>query len=79
MSGGPMRTTNEALKIFIQSLPIGSQFSILRFGSSSEYVLNQQIWEYSDKTMNQMLVEIGRISADLGGTNILAPLKKAVD
>ncbi len=47
MSGARMKTTNEALKLFIQSLPIGCDFSILRFGSHSQY-MGQQIWTYSD-------------------------------
>ena len=44
--GGPrMEITKDALKLFIQSLPVGSQFAILSFGSDShwcEYKKNNQ-------------------------------------
>jgi len=33
MSGSRMEITKEALKLFIQSLPVGSTFAIIGFGS----------------------------------------------
>jgi Mg-chelatase subunit ChlD len=38
MSGKRMEITKEALKLFIQSLPVGCFFAILGFGSQSEFV-----------------------------------------
>ena len=34
MDGEKIRVTREALKSFVQSLPLGSGFALLRFGSS---------------------------------------------
>jgi hypothetical protein len=39
MSGRRMEITKEALKLFIQSLPVGCTFAILGFGTASEFVL----------------------------------------
>lgn len=39
MSGRRMELTKEALKLFIQSLPVGCTFAILGFGTASEFVL----------------------------------------
>ena len=38
MTGQRMDITKQALKLFIQSLPTGCTFSILSFGSNSEFV-----------------------------------------
>ena len=87
-----MEITKEALKLFIQSLPVGSTFAIIGFGSQSEFVTYkqdlrkrsstkgnfQEIWEYSDDTMGKILSEISQFTANYGGTNILDPLKKVI-
>jgi hypothetical protein len=41
MSGGRMELTRQALTLFIKSLPVGSNFSILGFGSEA-------VFEYLD-------------------------------
>jgi len=38
MAGSRMKITKEALKLFIQSLPVGCTFSILGFGSESKFM-----------------------------------------
>lgn len=61
MSGGPIMTAKAALKLFIQSLPVGSQFSIISFGTSWLYtadnskVRDQNIWDYDDESMDKIL------------------------
>ena len=93
MSGRRMEITKEALKLFIQSLPVGCTFAILGFGSHSEFVSHQSpqvkqrknandssvIWTYNDDIMPQILSEISVFAANFGGTNILDPLKKATE
>jgi hypothetical protein len=39
MSGQRMEITKEALTLFIKSLPVGSTFAILGFGSESHFVM----------------------------------------
>lgn len=57
MSGGPMETAKAALKLFIQSLPVGSQFVIISFGTNWEYTKNGNdfIWDYNDENMDTIL------------------------
>ena len=51
-----MDITKEALKLFIKSLPIGSAFAILSFGSDTEFEFKNKtnskdqnpIWLYND-------------------------------
>ena len=54
MSGGRIRTCREALKLFIQSLPVGSKFSIIGFGSNIETmeIRGNVVNEYNDDTKN---------------------------
>ena len=79
MSGGRIRTCREALKLFIQSLPVGSKFSIIGFGSNIETmeIRGNVVNEYNDDTKNQALAKVDRFEADLGGTEILNPFKLA--
>jgi hypothetical protein len=54
MGGSRIDVTREALKLFIQSLPVGSQFAIIGFGTNHDYTKtkdNKQIWNYNDDTM----------------------------
>lgn len=53
MAGSRINTTKEALKLFIQSLPFGCKFALLRFGSTSQYILNDdqgKVWDYNNET-----------------------------
>ena len=79
MSGSRIETTKEALVLFIQSLPVGCDFAILRFGDSTKYIKapnGKEFWSYSDESMSVVLKEIDKIQANLGGTDILMPLKQ---
>jgi hypothetical protein len=49
MSGSPIRLAVEALKLFLYSLPIGSKFNVVSYGS--EYTkLFEQSMSYNDET-----------------------------
>ena len=81
-----MEITKEALKLFIQSLPVGCTFAILGFGTQSQFIQtglvnswqrktdDSIIWNYNDQNLPIILSEIGKLKADLGGTDILSPL-----
>ena len=77
-----MEITKEALKLFIKSLPIGSAFAILSFGSAPEFEFKNEtnskdqnpIWLYNDSNQNEILKRINHFDSDLGGTEILDPL-----
>ena len=56
MSGGKMTTTNEALILFLKSLPVGSYFEIISFGSSHLTLSGiDNGLEYNDVNMNKAI------------------------
>ena len=71
-----METAQEALKIFIRSLPPGCRFSIIGFGSDSEtmYMHGKTVIEYDERSMSFTLAKIDSMTSNLGATDILTPL-----
>ena len=73
MTGDPMATAKEALKLFIRSIPPGSVFNVLSFGSSYE-LLFESAAEYDQTNLEYAIDHINFFEADLGGTEIFEPL-----
>lgn len=74
MSRDRIQVTREALKLFVQSLPVGSQFAIIGFGTTyvfEETKTHSKIWDYNDQTMTEIINRIAMIEANYGGTNII--------
>ncbi|XP_029026302.2 von Willebrand factor A domain-containing protein 5A-like isoform X2 [Betta splendens] len=64
----------DTLLLLLKSLPMGCYFNIYGFGSTFEYIFPESV-EYSEKTMEEALKKVEGMQADLGGTEILQPLK----
>jgi hypothetical protein len=65
----------KAMLLFLKSLPINCRFNIIRFGSSFSALFNDQVVrEYNETNMRQAEGMIKSMQADLGGTELLAPL-----
>ena len=79
MDGERMQTCKAALKLFIQSLPVGSKFTIISFGSSYALmeIKKKYIIDYNDFNKKKALELIDKMTATMGGTEILKPLKRA--
>lgn len=73
MEGSSIRLAVEALKLFLYSLPAGCFFNIVSFGSDFEQIYKKSV-PYSDETLNETVGIVSGYEADLGGTEILAPL-----
>ena len=74
-----MDMTKEALKLFIQSLPAGSKFEIISFGSN--YTVSSKSkngYINDDKNVKSIKSEIDEYSANMGGTEIYQPLEWAI-
>ena len=75
MKGKRIKIASEALKLFIQSLPAGSYYQIIGFGS--DYKKYDEIpKEYNKKNINEIMEVIDKLDAGLGGTEIAKPLKE---
>ncbi len=65
-----------AMLLFLKSLPVGCLFNIVRFGSSYSSLFSDQVTrEYNQTTMCQAESLIKSMKADLGGTELLEPLR----
>ncbi|KAF1393787.1 hypothetical protein PFLUV_G00019670 [Perca fluviatilis] len=74
MDGSRIKSARETLLLLLKSLPMGCYFNIYSFGSCHEHIFSESV-EYSQKTMEEALKKIEEMGADLGGTEILEPLK----
>ncbi|XP_034723660.1 von Willebrand factor A domain-containing protein 5A-like [Etheostoma cragini] len=74
MDGARIKSARDTLLLLLKSLPIGCFFNIYSFGSSHEHIFPQSV-EYCQKTMEEALKKVEEMGADLGGTEILEPLK----
>ncbi len=61
MMGSRITAANEALKIFMRSLPTDCRFSIVGFGSSTDFLKDQKgmsVIAYNEESMNFALERI---------------------
>ena len=74
MVGTAIEVAKEAVKLFIRSLPEGSKFNVVSFGSEFE-VMFEYPAEYTSKNISNSLQQLESFEADMGGTEIYSPLK----
>jgi len=74
MAGNALKLVSNALKLFLQSLPEGSYYQIIGFGTN--YIkYDEQPKKYIKQNIYETLEKINSLKANLGGTNIFQPLK----
>lgn len=73
MTGDPIATAKEALKLFIRSIPSGSYFNVYSFGSTFEQIF-EATTGYDQVSLDYAIDHINFFGADLGGTEIFDPL-----
>eukprot|EP00026_Physarum_polycephalum_P002556 Phypoly_transcript_02563.p1 GENE.Phypoly_transcript_02563~~Phypoly_transcript_02563.p1 ORF type:complete len:905 (+),score=178.71 Phypoly_transcript_02563:1-2715(+) len=74
MSGAKIQRVKDTLQIFLRSLPLGTLFNIVGFGSN--YVsLFDKSKEYDDDTLAAATKHVTDMKANLGGTNLLNPMR----
>ncbi|ROL52787.1 von Willebrand factor A domain-containing protein 5A [Anabarilius grahami] len=74
MSNTRIESAKDTLLLLLKSLPMGCYFNIYGFGSRFEFFYPQSV-EYNQDTMDQALKRVKEMKADMGGTEILEPLK----
>nr|XP_048272900.1 von Willebrand factor A domain-containing protein 5A-like isoform X6 [Myodes glareolus] len=70
-----IEAAKETLLLLLKSLPMGCYFNIYGFGSSYEKFFPESV-RYTQETMEKAVERINYLKADLGGTEILKPLRK---
>ena len=74
MSGIRIDIASKALQLFIQSLPAGSYYQIVGFGSSyKKYDTIPK--EYNKKNIQETMKMLEKLDASLGGTELKEPLE----
>jgi hypothetical protein len=72
--------TREAMELFMRSLPVGSKFQIISYGSQHTYFSGKaELVDYNDEQMEKAIQYIKTIEANMGGNEELTPLKAAVE
>ena len=74
MSGSYMRSARETLVLFLKSIPEGSYFNILGFGSSYEKLFPDSV-PYDEQHLEKAIKHAQGMFANLGGTELLPPLQ----
>ena len=73
MSDQPIELAVGALKLFLHSLPIGSKFNVVSFGSKFAKLFPDSV-EYNENNLKIAVSQISNFKADMGGTELLNPL-----
>ncbi|XP_066524935.1 von Willebrand factor A domain-containing protein 5A-like [Hoplias malabaricus] len=69
-----IESARDTLLLLLKSLPLGCYFNIYGFGSHYESFFPNSV-EYTQETMEQAVNRVKEMRADMGGTEILQPLK----
>ncbi|XP_041850363.1 von Willebrand factor A domain-containing protein 5A-like isoform X9 [Melanotaenia boesemani] len=67
-------SARDTLLLLLKSLSMGCYFNIYSFGSRFEHIFPKSV-EYNEKSMEEALKKVEEMQANLGGTEILEPLK----
>lgn len=78
MQGDSIGQAKKALGICLKALRAGCSFNVLRFGSTFQGLFPRSR-AYDAESLQQALAYLDRVDADLGGTEVLAPLAHIVD
>merc|ERR1719232_733600 len=74
MGGQSMDLAKEALQVFLHSLPVSTYFNVIIFGSSHKSLFPESKI-YDDDNFLDAQTSVNGISANMGGTEILSPLR----
>lgn len=73
MYGNPIQVAKNTLKCILKSIPYGSYFNIVRFGSTFEGMFDNSV-EYNRTNYEKAINMADFMAADLGGTRLYDPL-----
>ena len=73
MGGDSIAQAKRALEVCLKALETGCSFNVVRFGSSFQSLFPHPR-EYGERSLGEALGWLKAVEADLGGTEVLAPL-----
>ncbi|XP_066948769.1 von Willebrand factor A domain-containing protein 5A-like isoform X13 [Macrobrachium rosenbergii] len=76
MQGDSIQSACATLLLFLKSLPTGCYFNVISFGSTHSLLFPGGSQEYTEETLKKALELHSTIEADMGGTEILQPIKQ---
>ena len=74
MSGSPIKVASKALLLFLQSLPAGSYYQIIGFGTNYK-IYDNMPKEYNQKNLQKSIKIVEKLKGDMGRDNIYPTLK----
>jgi Ca-activated chloride channel family protein len=74
MAGDSIKEAKRALEICLKGMEMGTAFNLCRFGSTHEFLFEEPA-AYTSRTCKAALKYLEGTDADLGGTEVLAPLE----
>jgi len=74
MSGSYIKSARETLALFLKSIPPGCSFNIIGFGSRYTNLFPESV-SYNQENLEYAIRHAESLQADLGGTELLSPLK----
>ncbi|MBI5491261.1 MAG: VWA domain-containing protein [Deltaproteobacteria bacterium] len=77
MMGESIEEARNALLLCLRSLEEGDRFNIVGFGSDFEMLFPESV-PYSQKTLDEATAHVQAIDAEMGGTEIMQPLRKVL-
>ena len=77
MDGSSIKKAVEALTLFLQSLPSGSFFNVVSFGSGFNHLFPKAV-EYSKENLENAISKCSNYTGDMGGTNLLSPIQNVL-
>jgi len=75
MQGPRIEMAREALRLFLQSLPVGSRFDVINFGAEFNSCSEGEGYHYDEVSLSNIKKYIDTIGADMGGTAIYEPME----
>lgn len=77
MSGAPIQMACEALNYALKSLPVGSFYNVLSFGSNFKLLYPESV-EATQENLSDTIKIISEYQADMGGTEIFTPIREVM-
>ncbi|KAK2783094.1 hypothetical protein FQN52_000435 [Onygenales sp. PD_12] len=76
--GGKIKTLQDALRVFLKSLPVGVKFNICSFGSTHSFMWSKS-QPYDALSLKKALAYVDTVDSDFGGTEMYAPVRATVE